>query len=794
MPSQIMSKDVPVFGLNTNDDSATFDSPYSPYMKNVVVETTRIKKRMGYTKLGFSDNSPPLNGLGMELINYKDALGESHLIALTTTDAYLYKPALRNVNNEIIEGSESKWLNITPISKTKFAEKYSIDFRFYLMHNSTVIRAQLTTDAFELLIDDSDEDRQTIAETFWIEFRDRDETDKYTAFTYYSSITEETVWVELDTGETPTDEYEISDGITFKILDRDLFDTLDVVENQRPVLVFTVPEKAQNVVLGLDIVTDDYYRTLTEATLDITINSDSDNITYSYNGATPVVLSTDWGEDLNTQIALGSTGAYVEINDDFDSFGEEFNITIPREGLFATQQFTGSVANRFSHCVVTDMNKFTKRSGSALLITNNIDGIFYYEGSSSERFKRFTYTETVEEVEITKELGFAKEIIEFWNHLFLCNFQIANYRDVRSLVHSGAGDMNSWYGEGSSGSYTLTDSRGSIKRVVKLGAALVIYSGNSITLGRHYGGLTPFAFPTMVYETGLLSDKAVWDSVNVHFFLGNDQRVYAYYGETHLVPIAERIEDSLFREIDATKTNMIVSGLDIGRHKLHFCIPTVGSDSDYPFTTYTLNYKRNELSWEYHRYADAIRDLGVFMSTYTWYCDEPPFTYGETDERNKSCDEVIIFCDESYGQEGYDTSCFISAFIDDNSKPKCYVYEINNIDDKDDGVDIEFELHTPDFTIAAEENFARWQWLSFVAKSDIADSKVTVQYAVENNIDDNDWYTIKSDMLLSDKWTTYRIPLDIDARVIRFRILNYSGDVQIRGTFKAKAIIHTERD
>lgn len=798
MAIQNIIRPVPVHGLNTSDDSIVFDAPYSPYMKNVVVERTRVKKRMGYTKLGFAKEDLPLQGAGMTLVNYKDACGDSHLIALTTTNAYLYIPELRDINYKIIEGKQARWLDITPVSKQQFSENYDINVNFYKRTDTDLGVADVLSfgaaESFDIVIDDAAENRRTLAETFWIEFRNREESG-FTYFTYYSTVEEKDIWVAL----TELDEYVIAPGITFKIKDRTIFNNVEA--GIRPVVVFTIPAPASQKVRGLSIKTDDYYRSTVDYTLKIILNkNETDSITYTFapvgqTGEPYTQTDVDWDKDRNKEIILldadnKEIGIIIEISNDYTSFNNEHTITVSKYGLFDIVNFTGGLANRWSYTIVTDMNKFTKKSGSALMLTNNVDGIFYYEGEVGERLKRFTYIDAADGK--TKEPGIAREIIEFWNCLFLCNFQLQSFRDVRSLLHSSAGNVSSWLGAGTSGSYVLTDSRGEIRRVVKLGANIVIYSSNSITIGRYYGGLTPFAFPTMVYETGLISDKAVWDSVNVHFFLGNDQRVYAYYGETHLVPVGQRIEETLFGQMDVEKLNTIVTGLDIGRHKLHFCIPT--PDVDFPRAAYTLNYKREELSWEYHYFGDSIRDFGVLVATLTWYCDEPPFTFSkndETDSRDVYCDKVAIYCDESYGQQGYDTTCFISAFTVDN-KDYAYVYEMNNINDKDDDKEIDFELHSPDFTVDAEENFARWQWLSITAKADIANSKIDIQYAVENNL--SDWHYVSKDLELSDNWKTYRLPLDVDARVIRFRILNYSGDVQLRGLFKTKVVTRTERD
>lgn len=90
---------VPIWGLNTRDESIHLDPKYTPAIKNMVVEQTRIRKFLGYTKVG---TSAVFTGIGMELIRYVDARGIAHHIALTTTKAYLY------------DTSAETWSDITP--------------------------------------------------------------------------------------------------------------------------------------------------------------------------------------------------------------------------------------------------------------------------------------------------------------------------------------------------------------------------------------------------------------------------------------------------------------------------------------------------------------------------------------------------------------------------------------------------------------------------------------------------------------------------------------------------------
>lgn len=89
----------PVWGVNRRDESVHLDPRYSPYMKNMVVEQTKVRKFLGYSILG---TNLPLTGIGMELLRYVDARGIAHHIALTTSNAYVY------------DADDDTWDEITP--------------------------------------------------------------------------------------------------------------------------------------------------------------------------------------------------------------------------------------------------------------------------------------------------------------------------------------------------------------------------------------------------------------------------------------------------------------------------------------------------------------------------------------------------------------------------------------------------------------------------------------------------------------------------------------------------------
>ncbi len=100
----------PVRGLDKKTEAVLLDPRFSPNLKNVHVTPTKLFKRLGDTLLG---NNLPLAGTGMESVEFIDGIGTRHLIALTTTNGYVYdadSDRWRILNaSSVLEDCEDAW-------------------------------------------------------------------------------------------------------------------------------------------------------------------------------------------------------------------------------------------------------------------------------------------------------------------------------------------------------------------------------------------------------------------------------------------------------------------------------------------------------------------------------------------------------------------------------------------------------------------------------------------------------------------------------------------------------------
>lgn len=435
------------------------------------------------------------------------------------------------------------------------------------------------------------------------------------------------------------------------------------------------------------------------------------------------------------------------------------------DDIRAYDEMAGDVSKAVSSCLATDINEFTGNGGLALVLSNQVDDLFYFEGDSDDVLATLVHA--------YPSFVNCVVIAEFWNHFMLINFNEGN-QNVRSVAYADAGDIDDFSG-GTSGLAYLTDSVGKIIQAARLRAELVLYSTRSITLGRYYGTSPVFLFPTLIGRTGLFSSKAIITLTNLHQFIGTDQRFYNYVGNSQLSLIGRNIEKSFFKELDFSKKQHVICGYDEVLDRSYFTFPR--AQDTYAKAAYCMNRGQPEMPWEYFEFADDIRSFVMHVNQITVYCDS-------TAMAGIYCDEAAFFCDDSFGQA--DAPIMISLSSDG------YVFQHDETLGKDDDADIECEYQTQDITVDKEEHFARWEWFTFIAKSILAGGTVSVFYSDNEG---STWMEFDdSPVTLTSAWTVFRIPLDHVSRKIRYRFYQHSSaDLQIRDDMHTAAVLETAR-
>ncbi len=417
--------------------------------------------------------------------------------------------------------------------------------------------------------------------------------------------------------------------------------------------------------------------------------------------------------------------------------------------------FTGNADDRFSSGVVTDVSTFGNNGGDAFLISNGKDKPAYYEGQASDKFQYMTNEPA--------SFVYVQELVEFWNQLFYINPNDGNDH-ARGISVADAGDTSKWNGADVSFDVTLTDVVGTLLRGVKLSYDLILYADESISVCRRVGTDVLFIIPTLMYELGIISKRAVYAFPEYHVIIGSDEKFHKYAGGIQAPIICDEIAKAFFEELDFTKKDKIVIGHDTGKHKLYFFFPSA-SDT-YATNYYAWNYDTNPQTMEYGQLADSVRGFAMLSGGAAWACDSSIFA-------GVTCDSISLRCSDSYGQLNKLQAMFLS---DDG-----YVFALDEAFGSHNGVDIECVIDTPDLTYEKGSEFKHGRFLgySFDAMSIFVGATCDVQYSTDGGVTFTDF--ADSPVSLTTAWANYNLPCDVDARKCRFRNKQDSSkDLQIR--------------
>jgi hypothetical protein len=199
----------------------------------------------------------------------------------------------------------------------------------------------------------------------------------------------------------------------------------------------------------------------------------------------------------------------------------------------------------------------------------------------------------------------------------------------------------------------------------------------------------------------------------------------------------------------------------------------------YAKAAYALNRRQPENPWEYFQFADSIRAYAMQETAFEWYFDDDQFT-------GIYADEVSFYADSAFTSSGYPVMITLS---DDG-----YIYRHDPYEafGKDDDADITCEYQTQDLTVDKEEHFARWEWLTFVAKSSLAGGTIDVYYSDDEG---STWTEFDdSPVTLTTAWTVFRLPFDKVSRKIRYRFYqSSSSDLQLRDDMHTSFVLQTPR-
>lgn len=162
-------------------------------------------------------------------------------------------------------------------------------------------------------------------------------------------------------------------------------------------------------------------------------------------------------------------------------------------------------------------------------------------------------------------------------------FWIENNQRVRWPT---IGKLQTWSGTGS-GSVDLVDTGGTNVWSAPLGSQHIIYQTKGIWILNYVGGTTVFNPQPLIPDLGLKSNHLLISHSNIHYFIGTDLNVYAYYGGTVLESIGDQIHKYLQDDLSSIYENRCWIVMGPQRKRLWIFIVPVGSE--YITKAYVMN-------------------------------------------------------------------------------------------------------------------------------------------------------------------------------------------------------------
>ena len=219
------------------------------------------------------------------------------------------------------------------------------------------------------------------------------------------------------------------------------------------------------------------------------------------------------------------------------------------------------------------------------------------------------------------------------------------------------GKIQTWTGTGS-GYAELMDTGGINVWSASLASQHIIYQSNGIWTLMYVGGETVFDPEPYIRDLGLLSYHLLISHNNVHYFMGTDMNIYAYYGGTVIKAIGNDIQKYLIDDLD--QDYQYLCWMMMGQKAKFLWVLIVEKGKTYP----TKVYRRNMITEKWH-----VRDFSSKFTSggVTTICLAAATAYTIGESYQKALDSLSLY-DQSdaedatvrYGDKLVDTSRVLS--------------------------------------------------------------------------------------------------------------------------------------
>ncbi|GAG10097.1 unnamed protein product, partial [marine sediment metagenome] len=248
-----------------------------------------------------------------------------------------------------------------------------------------------------------------------------------------------------------------------------------------------------------------------------------------------------------------------------------------------------------------------------------------------------------------------------------------------------------------------------------LGTQWIQYQNNSVWSLTHVGGTRVFEPDIEMPDLGLLAPHLLYSKNNVHYFVGNDYNVYAYYGGSNIRSIGKKIHRFLQRDLDPAyaKRCWLCMGAENSRLWL-FIVP---NGKEYVTEAYAIDIRTG--AWMKREFTHKWPTGGITSvslvgaSSYT-----EGMTYAEAVATAKTYADYAADSGEETAGKTYDQ--MLETVLTEErlvlSDSAGYVYQYDSDLTEDDGVDIPARHITEVYDVGLPGKNKIWPGIRVTAK------------------------------------------------------------------------------
>lgn len=331
-----------------------------------------------------------------------------------------------------------------------------------------------------------------------------------------------------------------------------------------------------------------------------------------------------------------------------------------------------------------------------------------------------------------------------------------------------AGKAEVWIGRGS-GYRDLLDTGGYNVWGALLGTQWIQYQHNSIWSLTHVGGTRVFEPDIEMPDLGLLSAHLLYSKNNVHYFVGNDYNVYAYYGGSNYERVGDKILRFLQRDLDPAYAKR--SWLCMGAENSRLWLYIVPNGQVYATEAYAIDIRTG--SWMKrdftHRWSDSSSGItSVSLVGASRYMEGE--TYAEAVATGKTYADRVT-SGETYGQLLETVLTKERLVLGDSAG---YVFQYDSDLTQDDTVSIPSKHHTEvhDGNLPSKNKI--WPGVVVTAKraSLIEEASLIVSYRTSDFETENTGWTDFGKLVLTSEFVNYFIPINDTSKKIQLKFSN----------------------